>query len=58
MREMKVEVLKEEGPGDRYEQRMKKIVMTPEEQELYAYCPNAAKGNAAPGFPVGDDYGD
>ena len=57
MKEMKVEVLTEPAPSNY--SRKAKIVMTPEEQELYAFCPNEARGNAAPGFPVGDEeYGD
>ena len=57
--EMEVEVLTE--PSDyRASARMKKIVMTAEEQELYRYCPTAARNNKHPGFPVDDDsgYGD
>lgn len=57
--DMEVEVLKE-PTDDRYSARMKKIVMTPEEQKLYVYCPNAARDNKRPGYPADDDsgYGD
>lgn len=58
--DMEVKVLTEDVDTGRYERRMKRIVMTPEEQELYAYCPERAKANDRPGYPVGEDsgYGD
>jgi hypothetical protein len=58
--DMEVEVLSEDVDTGRYERRMKRIVMTPEEQELYAFCPERAKANKRPGYPADDDsgYGD
>ena len=58
--DMEVEVLKEDVDTERYERRMKRIVMTKDEQELYAFCPERAKANKRPGYPVGEDsgYGD
>ncbi len=60
MKEMQVEVLTEDVDTERYERRMKRIVMTPEEQALYAFCPERAKANKRPGYPADDDsgYGD
>lgn len=56
---MDVEVLDEPAPRS-YRERMNKIVMSEAEAELYAYCPNAARGNKRPGYVVDDDsgYGD
>lgn len=57
--DMEVEILTEPAPKS-YKERMDKIVMTEAERELYAYCPNAARGNKRPGYMVDDDsgYGD
>lgn len=53
---MKVEVLKEPMDSN-YGKRMKRIVMTPQEQDLYVGCPGAARGNRNPAYPD-DDYGE
>ena len=55
--DMEVEILKEPSDAAHAKQRMAKCVMTPAEQALYRYAPNAARGNIHPGYPD-EDYGE
>ena len=61
MDEMKTEVLSmAELDADslaRAKRREARCEMTPEEQELFEYAPNRARGNTRPGYPD-SDYGE
>lgn len=58
--DMEIEIIKDTTEADetrRARKRMALCVMSPREQEQYAYAPNESRNDDNPAYPTDDDYG-